>query len=211
MVELEAETTVDASPETVFEFIAVPKNHPKILPSLVEISNVDETDVGKRGRYVFKMVGQSMKGQFFDIEFDRPNRRAYEMTGDIVGTVTWTIEESNGGSYVHYHQETEPPETDLLDTITEPIARTFLQREADTMVENLRTLVEEGIADTPWARDCFSHCLRLHSPYSAILYHRITGMKVSLADALSNTSCETRAICAARSNSWAAVRNLGIS
>lgn len=62
MIEPGAETTVDASPETTFEYIAVPKNHPKILPSLVEISNGEGTDVGKRGRYVFEMVGQAMGG-----------------------------------------------------------------------------------------------------------------------------------------------------
>lgn len=144
MIEIEAETTIDASPETVFEFLAVPKNHPKILPSLVEISDVEDADVGKRGRYVFKLVGQAMEGQFTDIEFDRPNRRAYELTGDIVGTVTWSIEDSDEGTRVVYDQENEPPGPDLLETVTEPIAGTFLQREADTMIENLRTLVEEG-------------------------------------------------------------------
>lgn len=148
MIEVEAETTVDASPETVFEFIADPNNHPKILPSLVEISNVDDTDIGKRGRYVFKMVGQAMEGEFDDIEFDPPDRRAYELTGDIEGTVTWTIEASDGVAHVHYRQATDPPGPDLLDTITEPIATTFLQREADTMIENLRMLVEEGHTDT---------------------------------------------------------------
>ena len=148
MVELAAETHVEASPETVFDFIAVPENHVKILPSLVEISDVEETDVGERGRYVFKMVGQSMEGAFDDIEFDRPNRRAYDLTGDIDGTVTWTIEAANEGADVEYHQELDLPGPDLLDTITEPIARTFLQRETDTMMENLRTLVEAGVTDT---------------------------------------------------------------
>lgn len=148
MIEIEAETTVDASPETVFEFIADPNNHPKFLPSLVEISNVEDTDVGKQGRYVFKMVGKAMEGQFTDTEFDRPNHRTYELTGDIEGTVTWTIEASNGGAHVNYQQVTDPPGPDLLETVTEPIAGTFLEREADTMVENLRTLVEEGLTDT---------------------------------------------------------------
>jgi carbon monoxide dehydrogenase subunit G len=148
MIEIEAETTVDASPETVFEFIAVPKNHPKIMPSLIEISNVRDTDIGKQGRYVFKMVGQAMEGQFTDTEFDRPNQRAYELTGDIEGTVTWTIEASGEGAHVNYDQETDPPGPDMLETVTEPIASTFLQREADTTVENLRTLVEESVTDT---------------------------------------------------------------
>lgn len=144
MIELEAETTIDASPETVFEFLADPNNHPKILPSLVEISNVEDTDIGKRGRYIFKMVGQAMEGEFSDIEFDRPKRRAYDLTGDIVGTVTWSIEGAEEGAHVVYTQENEPPGPDLLESITEPIAQTILQREADTMMENLRTLVEQG-------------------------------------------------------------------
>jgi len=148
MIESEAEITVDASPETVFDFIAVPNNHPKILPSLVEISDVEDTEIGERGKYTFKMVGQAMEGQFADIEFDRPNRRVYELTGDIEGTVTWTIEASDDGSFVEYHQETAPPGPDLLETVTEPVVGTLLQREADTMMENLRTLVEGGMTDT---------------------------------------------------------------
>lgn len=148
MIEIEAETTVDAPSETVFEFVADPNNHPKILPSLVEISDVESNDVGKQGRYVFKMVGQAMEGQFTDIEFDRPNRRAYDLTGDIEGTVTWSIDGAEEGTQVVYRQETEPLGPDLLETVTEPIAETFLQREANTMMENLRTLVEEGATDT---------------------------------------------------------------
>lgn len=148
MIEVEAETTIDASPETVFEFLAVPNNHPKILPSLVEISDVEEADIGQQGWYVYKMIGKTMEGQFTDTEFDRPNRRAYDLIGDIRGTVTWSVEESNGGAHVVYHQETEPPGPDLFETVTEPIAQSFIQREADTMMENLRTLVGGGVTDT---------------------------------------------------------------
>lgn len=114
-----------------------------MMPSLVEVSDVEDTDIGKRGRYVFEMVGQSMERQFTDTEFDPPNRRAYDVTGDIVGTVTWTIETSDEGAHVNYRQVTDLPGPDLIETVTEPIARTFLQREAETTVENLRTLVEE--------------------------------------------------------------------
>lgn len=148
MIEVEAETTVNASPEAVFEFIADPKNHPKILPSLVDISSVEEAEIGKQGRYVFKMVGQAMEGRFTDTEFDRPNQRTYDLTGDIEGTVRWTIEAGEGGTHVNYRQSSAPLGPDLLETITEPIARTFLQREAETMVENLRTLVDEGATET---------------------------------------------------------------
>lgn len=148
MIELEVESDIDASPETVFEFVADPHNHVKILPSLVDISNVEETDTGRQGRYVFKMVGQEMEGQFIDTEFDRPNRRAYDTTGDLEGAVTWTIEAADGGAHVTYEQETDIPGPDVLDAITDPVAKKFLQREADTMIENLRTLAEEEVTAT---------------------------------------------------------------
>lgn len=146
MVELELETEIDASPEEVFDYIADPHNHEKFLPSLVSISNVGDNDVGKEGEYVYKMVGQSMDGRFFDVEFDRPTRRSYELEGDLEGTVTWTIEGTDGGSRVHYHQEIDLPGPDLLDPIAEPVAGKFLQREADSMMENLKLLVEERTA-----------------------------------------------------------------
>lgn len=143
MAELELESQIDASPETVFDYIADPNNHEKFLPSLVEISDVGENDVGKQGRYVYKMVGQSMEGRFADTEFDRPNRRAYDLMGDLEGQVTWTIEAADDGANVHYHQVVDLPGPDLLESITEPIAEKFLQREAESMMENLTMLVEE--------------------------------------------------------------------
>lgn len=148
MIDIAADTTVDASPETVFEFIATPDNHPKILPSLVEISDVVETDIGKRGRYEFKMVGQPMEGEFTDTEFDRPTQRSYDLTGDIEGTVSWSIEPEDDATLVTYQQRTHPPGPDMLEAVTEPVVTKFLQREADTMMENLRTLVEEDVTAT---------------------------------------------------------------
>jgi carbon monoxide dehydrogenase subunit G len=148
MIELEIKSDIDAPPETVFEFIADPHNHTKILPSLVEVSNVEETDTGKEGRYVFNMVGQEIDGGFSDTEFESPNRRAYETTGGLEGEVRWTIEGTNEGAHVTYEQETVVPGPELFDVVTDPVARTFLQREADTMIENLRTLVEEGVTAT---------------------------------------------------------------
>ncbi|MFB6298095.1 MAG: SRPBCC family protein [Salinirussus sp.] len=148
MIESESETHIDAPPEAVFDFIAAGKNHEKFMPSLVEVSDVEDTDVGIRGRYVFEMVGQTMEGQFDDTEFDRPNRRAYELTGDIEGTVTWTVENSDGGTRLHYHHEADIPGPDLLETVTDPVAGTYLQREVDSMVENVKMLVEENAART---------------------------------------------------------------
>lgn len=97
-----------------------------------------------------------MEGQFVVTEFDRLNRRTYELTGDSAGTVTWSIAVSEKGADVVYYQETQPPGPDLLDTVTELITRTFLQRDpdtiflqrdAETMMEKVRTLEADGGTD----------------------------------------------------------------
>ena len=147
MIGVEADASTDARPEAVFDFIATAENHEKFMPSLVEVSDVEDTDTGIRGRYVFKLAGQTLEGTFNDTEFDRPNRRAYDLTGDAEGTVTWTVEPSGEETRVGYRQEFTLPGPDILETIGDPIARKYMQREANTIVENVATLVEESAAD----------------------------------------------------------------
>lgn len=142
MIELEERTHVDASPEEVFDYIADPHNHPKFMPSLMEITDVDENEVGKEGRFVFKMVGTSLEGRFVDEEFDRPSLRTYDLRGDIDGRVTWTVEEADEGAEVRYESPLEPPGPDLLGPVTEPIMERYLQSEAESTLKNLKALVE---------------------------------------------------------------------
>jgi hypothetical protein len=78
-----------------------------------------------------------------DVEFDRPKVRSYELSGDIDGTVTWTLEDVPEGTRVHYDSELDFPGPDFLDTVTDPILQRFSDREVDSIVENLRDLLEE--------------------------------------------------------------------
>lgn len=143
MIDIDQEIDIEASPETVFDFIADPHNHVKILPSLMDISEVSDGDVGKQGAYTFKMVGTTTEGRFVDTVFDRPDERTYELEGDLSGHVRWTIAPTDEGSQVRYQSELDLPGPDLLDAITDPIAARFLRREAESTLENLKLLVEE--------------------------------------------------------------------
>lgn len=142
MIELDERTHVEASPEEVFDYIADPHNHPKFTPSLIEITDVEENEVGKEGRFVFKMVGTSLEGRFVDEEFDRPSLRTYELEGDIDGRVTWSIDETNDGVEVRYESPIEPPGPDLLEAVTEPIMQRYLESETESTLKNLKALVE---------------------------------------------------------------------
>lgn len=144
MIEFDQRIDVDASPEEVFELLADPRNHQKFMPSLTDISEVSDNDVGKRGVYEFEMVGTSMTGEFADTAYDPPNRRAYDFTGDIEGTVEWTVEAGDGESRVRYRSTIDMPGPDLLDAITDPVAKRFMRQEVESTLENLKVLVEEG-------------------------------------------------------------------
>ena len=144
MIELDQRREIDASPETVFELLADPRNHQKFTPSLTDVSDVSENDAGKRGTYEFGMVGTTMTGEFADTAYDPPNRRAYDLTGDIEGTVEWTVEATDGGSRVRYRSTIDLPGPDILDTITDPVAKRFMRQEVESTLENLKVLLEEG-------------------------------------------------------------------
>jgi carbon monoxide dehydrogenase subunit G len=144
MVEIDHEIVIDAPPAAVFDYIADPHNHVKFTPSIVDVSDVTENDVGKQGAYTFKMVGVTMEGRFSDTAFERPTERSYDLTGDITGTVTWTVEEVEGRSRVRYESTVEFPGPDLLETVTEPVVRRFSEKEIESTLEQLQILVEEG-------------------------------------------------------------------
>lgn len=143
MIEIDEEIETAVPPGEVFDFIADPHNHMKFTPSLMDISDVEETDIGKRGRYAFKMVGARMDGWFDDETFEPPTERRYELSGDIEGYVAWEIDAVDGGSRVRYRSEIDPPGPDLLDSLTDPVAKRFLTREAASTLENLTVLLEE--------------------------------------------------------------------
>lgn len=144
MIEIDEAVETEVPPGEVFDFIADPYNHVKFTPSLMDISDVEAGDVGKQGNYAFKMVGARMEGRFDDETFDPPNERRYELSGDIEGSVAWQVEEVDDGSRVRYRSSIDPPGPDLLESLTDPVAKRFLTREAESTLENLTVLLEEA-------------------------------------------------------------------
>lgn len=146
MIEITEEITTGASPTEAFDFIADPTNHLKFSPALMDVSSVRDGDVGKEGEWTFKVAGVTLEGQFSDTEFDRPNTRHYDLTGDINGSEMWRVEAADGGSKIEYRTETDVPGPDILGTIAEPIAERFMRNDAETKIENLKALLDEQVA-----------------------------------------------------------------
>lgn len=142
MVKVNLTIDIAASPEAVFDFVADPNNHPEFMPSLEAVSTVSDNEVGKQGSYTFNMMGAKLDGSFTDTVFERPTERTYELDGDINGPVTWGIKETKSGSRLGYKASLTFPGPTLLGTLTDPFTRRLLQKEIESTLENVKTLVE---------------------------------------------------------------------
>lgn len=141
-VDVERTCVIDAPPEAVFALVADPAENPSFTPSLVDITDVEATEIGKRGRYVFRMLGLTTEGTFEDVAFERPTRRRYELAGDIRGIISWRVDPSNGGSRVRYRASFEVPGPPVVNRVAVPFVRRFARNEADALLSNLRERLE---------------------------------------------------------------------
>lgn len=143
MIDIEQEIETEASQTAAFEFIADPHNHVKFSPALSDISDVRDGDVGKEGAWTYSMAGVPLEGRFVDTAFDRPEKRSFDVEGDIDGTETWVVEAANGGSRITYRATVDVPGPDILGSLAEPVARRLMRTEAETKLENLRAFLDE--------------------------------------------------------------------
>lgn len=148
MIEIEDQIETEASPEEAFDFIADPRNHPKFSSALSDVSDVSEGAVGKEGEWTFEIAGVTLSGRFWDTEFDRPNKRHYELEGDLGGSETWIVDAADGGSRITYRTTVEIPGPDLLSAITEPVAKRLMRNDAETKLRNLRAFLDEQASQT---------------------------------------------------------------
>lgn len=142
MPTIEREARIDAPPAEVFEYLRVPETHTEIVPSLVAVENVEETDVGHVGEFTYEVFGIALRSQFRDVALDPPSRRVYEVTGNLEGRVTYELEPAKDGTWLHYVNEYEPVAGGLLGRVAQPLVARQLERETDTMIRTLRRILE---------------------------------------------------------------------
>lgn len=142
MVTIERDVWIDAQPEQVFEYLADPENHPNVMPSLQRVENIEALpNGGHKGEFRFKMVGVPVTGRFEDTEYVPNELRAYEMTGDTEGSMRYSVAPKNGGTHVTCVLDATFPSR-VLDTVLRPVAKRYNEREIETMLGNLKTVME---------------------------------------------------------------------
>ncbi|MFB6233927.1 MAG: hypothetical protein ABEH81_05140 [Halopenitus sp.] len=66
----------------------------------------------------------------------------HEVSGNQEGRVTYELEPSNGGTRLRYVNEYEPVANGVLGTLARPLVSRQLERETDTMIRNLKRILE---------------------------------------------------------------------
>lgn len=142
MFTVEKQIQIDSQPDAVFSFLDDPRNHVKITPGLIDVSDIEALpNGGKRAEYRYKLAGVTLVGSVEDIERSPPNRLTQELSGAIDGTITYELDETDAETLLRYEAEYDVPDT-VIDTVLAPVASAYNRREARTTLENLKTFME---------------------------------------------------------------------
>jgi uncharacterized protein YndB with AHSA1/START domain len=137
------EILIDAPIEDVFEYVAAPENHAEMNPNIVEVTHVRErSGGGHEADFTFQMLGRDLHGHVRDVEFDPPNRRVFEVEGDVEARTTYDLASVDEGTRFTLTNEVEPPGSGLFGRLAGPVLARYLERNARATLENAKLILE---------------------------------------------------------------------
>jgi Polyketide cyclase / dehydrase and lipid transport. len=139
MVSVADDITIDAAPETVFEFLDEPANHRAITPAISEISNVEPLDNGgKELDFTYRLVAVPVSGHLVQTVHDPPQQHRFEMEGGLSGKLGFEIAAVDGGSRVTYSATYAIP-GHVISRVVEPFVRRYNRSELESTLANLES------------------------------------------------------------------------
>ncbi len=142
MERIEKSVLIETDAGRVFDHLADPKNFLEIWPSLIAVDNVQMREGGKADwDWTYKMAGLRFHGRSETVEADRPRRRVTKNEKGIPSTFEWTFEQRDHGTEVRVRVDYEFP-VPLLGKLAAPFLRRMNEREAETLLENLKERLE---------------------------------------------------------------------
>jgi uncharacterized protein YndB with AHSA1/START domain len=133
---------INAPVQKVFQYWEDPTNRPEVWPSLVEIKDVQPLPNGGTSyRWVFKLAGVLLNGTTETSEYVANERLEEKDTGGIESEFAWTFKPENGGTRLTVHVEYTVPIA-VLGRLAERLIVKQIEREADTIMANLKAVME---------------------------------------------------------------------
>ncbi len=142
MAEIKRSISIDAPVEKVFAHIDNPSNLPVVWPSLVEVKDIEELPTGgKKYNWVYKMAGVRLEGTTETTDYVANQRLVTNVYGGVDSTFVWEFLPEGDGTKLNLSIEYIVP-VPVLGKLAEGLIVKLNEREADTLVANLRDRLE---------------------------------------------------------------------
>lgn len=146
MKKIEKSVLIDAPVDQVFAFVTDPNNLPSIWPSMVEVKNVKTDAAGAHSfDFTYKMAGLHFQGHADTLEAEKNRHVVTKSVGGIPSTFDWLYTSKDGKTELKVRTEYELPKN-VLAKLAEPIVHHLNEREAETMLHNLKAVMEAAKA-----------------------------------------------------------------
>ena len=136
---------IKAPVQAVYDFMVQPTNLPGIWPNLISVSNIVAASGGAHDfDWVYKMAGMHFKGHAKTEEAKSGKLQRVRNEGGIPSTFLWTYEGLNGtGTKLTVEVEYTIP-TPVVGKIAETLLAKINERDAETLLANLKDVMEHG-------------------------------------------------------------------
>lgn len=144
MLTVREHVDIEASVETVFDYMDEPAHQSDITPSLTHSHLLERLpNGGSRARYTYKILGLSFSGEVRATDYVPNERIVWAMEGDLQGTIRWYFQPLNGDrSRFTYAATYALPGPSLFRPLLKPLVRRYNEQEVHTLLQELKTHLE---------------------------------------------------------------------
>lgn len=133
--------SIDASPRTVYRYLAEPAHMPEWLSSIEEVRNIENVGVGQVFEWTYRMAGVRLKGETRVIEDKPESLRKTQSVGDIESVWTFRLFPEGKATKLRLSITYTIP-VPVLGMLAEGLVAKRNEREAQVSLEHLRDIVE---------------------------------------------------------------------
>ena len=142
MAKIMKSVSIKAPVEKIFAYMENPANLPQIWPSMVEVKNIkDEPGGGYNYDWVYKMAGIHFNGSSKTTEHVPNKRLVVQTSKGIESEFIWEYQPETEGTKLTVECEYKVP-IPVLGKLAESIIVKQNEREAETLLENLKMIME---------------------------------------------------------------------
>ena len=145
MATIRKSISIQAPVDQVFDFVADPTHLPEIWPSLVEVRNVEAHPAGKSFDWDYRLLGIRIHGHSDPVELVKNERLVSKSVRGIPNTFRWLYTGTEGKTKVVLEVDYESP---IPGRLAERLVGRANEREAETMLRNLKRKLEMRVAES---------------------------------------------------------------